>query len=473
MSSALKNKCSATLLNDRDELLERDIWKTEEIGVKPDTVHSTYYFNFSRLKPTWFKQAVKKLVRFQAATKSHASCHSYIVGLTHFGLFLTECYPSINPDRINRKIIVKYIEYLANTALGTVSRITALIHLRTFHTIIWQEKWLPWPSEPLIYASDIPKQREDMPRFIPELVIEQLQRHLPKLPEYLQHLITVMLETGRRISEICTLPLDCIEQDAQGDYFLKITEKKLKKSYLIPISTHCLKAIQMQQSVAKSYLGDKRFLFPSQRSDAKTPHVTARPINDALNKLARDYHIKDANDEIWHFHTHQFRHTVGTRMINAGVPQAIVQRYLGHESPEMTARYAYIQDATLKAAFNEYQGKLIDIHGKMQRYTAHYQEAKWLQHNIMAQALPNGLCALPAPQQRCPHANACLTCVHFRTHEKFLPQHAAQLETTNKMIAMAKENGWQRQVEMNLIVKQNLENIIGSLQKENSHADKS
>ncbi|WP_240047037.1 tyrosine-type recombinase/integrase, partial [Staphylococcus aureus] len=41
-------------------------------------------------------------------------------------------------------------------------------------------------------------------------------------------------------------------------------------------------------------------------------------------------------------HAHAFRHTVGTRMINNGVPQHIVQKFLGHESPEMTARYAHI-----------------------------------------------------------------------------------------------------------------------------------
>lgn len=36
------------------------------------------------------------------------------------------------------------------------------------------------------------------------------------------------------------------------------------------------------------------------------------------------------------FQTHQFRHTVGTRMINLSVPVHIIQRYLGHDSPEMT-----------------------------------------------------------------------------------------------------------------------------------------
>lgn len=184
-----------------------------------------------------------------------------------------------------------------------------------------------------------------------------------------------------------------------------------------------------------------------------------------MNQLSEKFQIIDENGKLWHFHSHQFRHTVGTRMINAGVSQAIVQRYLGHESPEMTSRYAYIHNETLKAAFIKYQGKLVDVNGKAQKFSSEYSEAHWLRHNIMAQALPNGICGLPSVQLRCPHANACLTCSHFRTHMKFLPQHQAQLEETNRIIKAAEANDWQRQLEMNQTVKQSLKKIITSLKE--------
>jgi len=90
----------------------------------------------------------------------------------------------------------------------------------------------------------------------------------------------------------------------------------------------------------------------------------------------------------------------------------MVQQYLGHESPEMTARYAHIHNETLKKAFKKYESKLIDIYGKIGD-PSKILDARWLKKNIMSQALPNGLCALPLTQQACPHANACLTCAHF------------------------------------------------------------
>lgn len=461
------NQRQLALKNDESELFQRDIWKAEELGFKPDTVHGVYQLNFSRLKPEWFKKAVKRFIRYQAATKSFSSCFSYVGRLIHFSDFLSEICHDILSHQIDRKIIIKYLSFLARSNFGIVTRSMAIVHLRTFHGIMTQENWLPWPKEPLIYSSDIPKKIEHIPKYIPEHVISQLQKKLHHLPIYMQHLITVLLETGRRVGEICTLPLNCLEQDDQGDYFLKINDRKLKKSYLIPISDVCLKSIKSQQLLVRdNHFQNKLYLFAA-RKKFRTPHVSARYVNHALTELAHEHNIVDMNNEVWKFHSHQFRHTVGTRMINSGVPQTIVQKYLGHESPEMTARYAHIHDATLKKAFNEYQGKLIDIHGKPHHRNNKddYADAKWLQYNTMAQALPNGICCLPSPQQRCPHANACLTCVHFRTHKQFLPQHHNQLENTNKIIETAKENGWQRQVEMNMVVKNNLEKIISKLQE--------
>jgi hypothetical protein len=76
----------------------------------------------------------------------------------------------------------------------------------------------------------------------------------------------------------------------------------------------------------------------------------------------------------------------------------------------------------------------------------------------------DGSCALPTVVQKCPHANACLTCSHFRTTVEFLPQHKVQLEQTQKILEKAKANGWQRQVEMNEQILTNLEKIIKALE---------
>ncbi len=46
------------------------------------------------------------------------------------------------------------------------------------------------------------------------------------------------------------------------------------------------------------------------------------------------------------------------------MPQHVVQKLLGHASPQMTARYAIIHDATVRAPFDEHQRCRVDIAGQ-------------------------------------------------------------------------------------------------------------
>lgn len=459
---------------------ELDRWHAKNIGLEGDTAHSAYYLNFSRIKQPWLKTAIKKFVLFQSTIKSFASCRSYTANLTHFSLFIEHTCPTLLPADINRKIIIDYFIYLNQLKLSTSTRHIAYIHFKTFHALVVQEKWLPMITEPLIFTQDMPKSSSFMPRYIPEYVIKQLLPALCQLPKHIENFVTLLLETGRRISEVCALPYHCLELDEKESVFLRVHDKKLKKHYLIPISKKCVDAIKKQQTLAMKIMQEKKgvtdilsikFLFPTPSSlDKQSLYLRARHINRTLNQLALTNNIIDENGMLWHFHAHQFRHTLGTKMINSGVPQAIVQRYLGHQSPEMTARYAYIHQDTLKKSFQQFQTTLIDANGLHQAISADQQEAFLLKQHLMNQALPNGLCGLPLLQQRCPHANACLTCTHFRTHKGFLAQHETQLQETNRIIDEASTNGWQRQAEMNITVKKNLETIIARLKEENNHA---
>ncbi len=316
-------------IKNRETLLEKDIWDVEDLGLIPDYLYSTYRFTFAKIEPYWLKQATKKFLRFQSTQKSLATCRSYLTKLVHFGKFLTLHHEGITPEKINRKIIVEFIEYMAYSKLGASTRGLTLIHLRTFHQMVAQEKWLPWPQDALIYSSDFPKQSQNIPRYIPETVLIQLQQNLHHLPVHMQRLINLLLETGRRVSEICTLPFDCLELDGDKDVFLRVNDKKTKKTYLIPVSDACVKLIRAQQNflMEKENENPMIYLFPS-KSSSRNPHLTARYAQLVLTKLSEKHPIKDDNGKQWHFHPHQFRHTVGTRMINAGMPQVIVQRYI-------------------------------------------------------------------------------------------------------------------------------------------------
>jgi len=176
--------------------------------------------------------------------------------------------------------------------------------------------------------------------------------------------------------------------------------------------------------------------------------------------------VRDANGQPVRVTAHQFRHTVGTRMINNEVPIDTIQRMLDHSSPQMTARYATIKDQTLRREWERYQDR-INVLGEV----VHLEpdgplgDAAWAKENLARakQTIPNGYCGLPL-QQTCPHPNACLTCPSFLTTIEFLPQHQEQLDRTDQLIAQAEADGRQRLVDMNTPVRINLLRIIDGLQ---------
>ena len=118
----------------------------------------------------------------------------------------------------------------------------------------------------------------------------------------------------------------------------------------------------------------------------------------------------------------------------------------------------------MKAAFVDYQHRLVDIQEKMNSSNDHL-DARWLKQNIMTQALPNGLCSLPLTQQKCPHANACLTCIHLGHLKSTLNSINHSSMKQIRLLKMQKQNGWHRTVEMNTEVVGNLTLIINSLEK--------
>lgn len=294
----------------------------------------------------------------------------------------------------------------------------------------------------------------------------------------------LLLETGLRISELCQLPFNCITQDSQGDWWLRYNAFKMHEQQQKPISPDLITIIENQQHYIRKNLGmEYPFLFCAKQKSSSA--VGKRVVDGyfqpapkppygmvfakALNDLAREKNICDVSGQLWHFQTHQFRHTVGTTQINQGVPQHIVQRFLGHKSPNMTAVYAHLHDDTLKREFEKFYRTTVDATGVLKQPSSSpldVGDLQWFKHNILAQALSNGTCALPAPAQACPHANACLTCAHFRTTAEFLEQHRRHLLQTEQFIDKAQANGWTRQVEMNCQIAQNLRAVIKTLEEE-------
>jgi integrase/recombinase XerD len=206
----------------------------------------------------------------------------------------------ITPNKFNRAFIVGFIQYLAQRGLNPMTRGITLMNIRIFHQIALQEEWLNFQEKPFIFNNDLPRDTTIIPKFISQDVLIQLKRHLHCLSDWMHRFILVLLETVRRVSEVSFLKFDCLEQDSDGDWLLRVNEKKLKRERLIPISNACVETIKAQQNDLRESGVISPLLFPSRRQ-SKSPTVSAPYINRALNKLAKEKNIVDANGVIWKF----------------------------------------------------------------------------------------------------------------------------------------------------------------------------
>lgn len=443
---------------------EKDIWDVRKMGVTLSPADVSYTLSFTNILQPWLRQVAKQYIRYRLTIHSVSSCLWILNTLNHFSAFLESLQRPISPPDIDRTLVTEFFGYLASVQPKPKARQQIITQLRMFLETCAREGWANFPEKRLIFDEDIPKRSKSLPRPIPEEVMEQLNQHLDALSEPYKTMVIVLQECGMRVSELCSLALDCLVQDQEGDWFLRYFQWKMKKEHSIPITQNLAEVIQAQQQAVKAKWGDKcLLLFPAPSGKRVAKNSFAR----FLNQLAVDKEIRDATGRLFRFHAHAFRHTVATRMLRGGVKQHHVQKYLGHESPEMTMIYAQITDQDLKKAFQEYQSMAVDITGKVvaaDQTGVDSLDLQWFKKNIMAQALPHGFCALPVIAEPCPVPNACLTCANFRTNSSFLGTLKAELDTTEKIIDVARSRNWTRQIEMNERVAANLRKVIGSLE---------
>ena len=281
-------------------------------------------------------------------------------------------------------------------------------------------------------------------------------------------LITVILiRCGLRISSAVTLAFDCVVTDADGAPYLRYHNTKMKREALVPIDDELHRLIgEQQQRTLQRFPAGTPVLFPRQTSNlGGGKPVSAHTYRGALYRWLDDCDIRDEHGQSVHLTPHQWRHTLGTALINRDVPQHVVQKILDHDSPLMTAHYARLSDKTVREHWEK--ARKVSATGQPVQISPDgpLGDAAWAKQQLSraTQALPNGYCQLPLVKT-CPHANSCLTCPMFVTTAEFLPQHRAQRQATVQLITAAEAAGHARVAEMNKQVATNLTKIITALE---------
>lgn len=497
-------------LTDRRVEWEKDRWDIRNLIQKYEIEYNKsrtgYIINFEKIEKESIREQVKKYIKQRLLGKNIVWCTAieYAKFISLFINFVLSLEPSWKDlKQLKRSHMEQYIIWLHEYIKK--SKKTTLIPGRyIFMSLCYIQKFLEdiqlydYDIAPklninlLILPQDKPKFQKksfDQIDYIPDYVLEQLFNHLNDLHKDVQPVIWVAFKTGLRISDVLGLKQDCLVK-LNGKYYI---ETDIEKTYVIghriPIDDELagILAVLINTSKKNSNTDNnpEKYIFVRYHGPRKGKPFSQNWIRNVFNDFARTKNITDENGNLFHFKTHQFRHTYAVKLLNSGTDILTVQELLAHASPEMTMQYAKLLDNTKRKAFEEAlkQGVFsFDLHGEVQEVKpnedipADILETLWRNHKLNAIDNPYGTCHTRI-NGNCHYAEEppCLTCnsgspckdLAIGFSELDLPKYELLIKTTTKTIETLEKHGRDDIVEKNKNNLERYERILNTIKDGN------
>ena len=303
---------------------------------------------FDTVTQGWLCEPAKRWSRFRLATGcAFSTISAGALALSRFSCFLAERHANVGDGAgITRPVLEDYMAWLLGQGYSASTRALSLSMLRVFFDACHRHGWLPGlAANATIYVEELPFHHDEIARFVPEFVMAQLESDaaLAKIAHRTaRNLVVVLIETGLRGGDACNLAFSSVFQDSTGWPCLRFEATKVRAEQLVPLSAKAAAAISDQQAYVREHWPEgSPWLFPGLAGnyDGSKPYSHSH-LTQQLVSWEKAIDLRDQAGQAVRVTGHQFRHTLGTRLINSGVPQHVVQKLLGHASPNMTGHYA-------------------------------------------------------------------------------------------------------------------------------------
>lgn len=223
--------------------------------------------------------------------------------------------------------ITDWIEYDQDRGLKVNSIIGRLRVVYAFVRFMVERDLLPME---LLQKKIRIQQPEVLPKAIPSEDVEALLAAISKVRD--RALIVLLLRTGMRIGELLNVKVSDIIL-SEKKILLYIGEKNFQ-GRVVYFSEDAEEALVEWLEVRNKH---KEYLFysPARENISHTAIWTVmRNLLAKAGLLNKGYSL------------HNLRHTFATTMLNAGLRLEVLQQLLGHQSIEMTLRYAKLSNVT-------------------------------------------------------------------------------------------------------------------------------
>jgi integrase len=429
--------------------------------------------DFTWIERRWLREVVKEVVWVRMARQGVGPTSAYrtLVHTAHFERWAGGRLDR-GPEAIDRRLLEEYLAHVRSLPYSAAEREHRLVSLDAMLSLARALEIESFsPSACYLRGELAQRTGKRLPRFYDEHVAAQFDdpANRARLTDPAARIaFLVMRHAGLRISSACSLKLDCLVVDPGGQPWLRYLDHKGDDEDLVPIATEIAEEIRAQQQRVRERFESTPWLLPAQRANHDgQKHLCDTEIRRRLGRWVLECDIREQSGSPIEFKPHRFRHTIATELINRGMSKTGIQRFLSHESGAMTDVYAHMLDQTLKEEWLATKER-VNAAGERVALTTPLidDDAAWLKHQLARakQTLPDGECGLPI-QQRCPHPNACHSCPHFLTDERYRPVLEEQLQRAERRVSDAQRAGHERLAEINRPDVLDLQRILAGLDR--------
>ena len=331
---------------------------------------------------------------------------------------------------------------------------------------LWKEEgWLDLQFIP-------PKRNRKAPEIksIPEEVLHQIYNSFDSLPPMLERMFRLQLVLGCRITEILTLPRNCLKQEQEKWFLLRWVQKRKQWQFQC-VHPLVAEVVREQQKFITARFGvdtDFNYLFCHLSAGGqdgakgkgkvfkrgltrfKVEEYIYRPaifsksqVSRWLKSFSEEVNLKDKHGNKFYLTSHMFRRTKASIMAYCEIEDEYIAAVLGHTSLDMLPHY---RKRSLERLEKNAQAKgYVDMYGRITTFKPRkrrYEELK----QLLKVSTPLGECHRPIMLGDCQYRYSCLNCSHHRVTPEDLSKLSDDFNRLSQDLLLAEEAGKQRRV---------------------------
>jgi integrase len=272
--------------------------------------------------------------------------------------------------------------------------------------------------------------------------------------------------TGRRVGEVTSLRLDCLDVDEYGkDVLVYDNHKAARMNRRLPLAdSQLVAAIRIQQEWVSDRFAhtprERLWLLPRPHknfdgSQHLSGHQILTWIHTWVDRIPQiDAGPLDPRGEPVPFnraaiHPHALRHTYAQTLADQGVAPSVLRDLMDHRSMTTTLAYYRVGDSRKRAAMEALARHTVDNRGVTRPVHGESSQVARLNEQLSWVAVPMGKCSEPsnirAGGQACPIRYQCAGCAHFESDPSYLPElraHADDLRREREVMLAAGAADW-------------------------------